>query len=94
LKSLDPRLRPGMSATAEIIIEKQPNAILIPTRASFTQNGMPAVYVQRGHDFQMRAIKVGKRNDDDLVVLSGLKEGELVTLENPIEAMKKARKKL
>ena len=42
----------------------------------------------------MRAITVGKRNDDDLVVLSGLKEGELVTLENPIEAMKKARKKL
>ena len=94
LKSLDPRLRPGMSATTEIIIEKQPNAILIPARASFTQNGKPAVYVQRGHDFQMRAIKVGKRNDDDLVVLSGLKEGELVTLENPIEAMKKARKKL
>ena len=37
LKSLDPRLRPGMSATTEIIIEKQPNAILIPAHASFTQ---------------------------------------------------------
>jgi len=30
----------------------------------------------------------------DLVVLSGLKEGELVTLESPAEAAKRAKKKL
>ena len=29
-----------------------------------------------------------------MVVLSGLKEGELVTLENPAEAAKRAKKKL
>lgn len=94
LKKLDPRLRPGMSATAEIIIERQPNALLIPVRASFALNGKPAVYVQKGQDFQTRNITVGKRNDDDLVVLSGLKEGELVTLESPVEALKRAKKKL
>ena len=52
LKNLDPRLRPGMSATAEIIIESEPNALLIPARASFTQNGKPAVYVQKGQEFR------------------------------------------
>jgi multidrug efflux pump subunit AcrA (membrane-fusion protein) len=41
LRNLDPRLRPGMSATAEIIIEKQPKALLIPVKSSFTQNGKP-----------------------------------------------------
>lgn len=92
LKNLDPRLRPGMSATAEIIIESQPNALLIPAKASFTQNGKPAVWVQKGHQFETRSIQVGKRNEDDLVVLSGLKEGELVTLENPTEAAKRAKK--
>lgn len=94
LKNLDPRLRPGMSASVEIIIEKQPNALLIPARASFSQNGKPAVYVQQGQRFLTRAIEVGKRNDEDLVVTRGLKEGELVTLENPAEAAKRARKKL
>jgi RND family efflux transporter MFP subunit len=94
LKNLDPRLRPGMSATAEIIIEKQPNALLIPIKASFTQNGKPMVYVQRGQNFSPRAVEVGKRNDNDMVILSGLKEGEIVTLENPIEAAKRAKKKL
>jgi len=94
LKNLDARLRPGMSASAEVIIERDPNALLIPTRASFTQNDKPAVYVQKGQQFLIRSITVGKRNDDDLVVLSGLKEGELVTLENPAEAAKRAKKKL
>lgn len=94
LKKLDPRLRPGMSATAEIIIERHPDALLIPVRASFTSNGKPAVYVQKGKDFSLRTITVGKRNEDDIVVLRGLKEGELVTLENPAEALKRARKKL
>jgi len=94
LKNLDPRLRPGMSASAEIIIEREPNALLIPSRASFLQKGKPAVYVQKGQDFSVRLIQVGRRNEEDLVVLGGLKEGELVTLESPAEAAKRAKKKL
>ncbi len=54
--------------------------------------GKPAVYVQKGANFQLRPIEVGKRNDTDIVVLKGLKEGEIVALENPIEAAKKAKK--
>ena len=94
LKNLDPRLRPGMSASAEVIIERQPNALLIPIRASFVHNGKPAVYVQRFQQFQIRQIEVGKRNEEDIVVLKGLKEGELVTLENPAEAARRAKKKV
>lgn len=92
LKNLDPRLRPGMSATAEIIIESQPGMLLIPVRASFVNKGKPAVYVQKGQNFQLRAIEVGKRNDTDIVVLKGLREGESVALENPAEAAKRAKK--
>jgi RND family efflux transporter MFP subunit len=94
LKKLDPRLRPGMSATAEIVIERNPSVLLIPVRASFNQNGKPTVYIQKGQQFVTRAITVGKRNDDDLIVTGGLNEGELVTLENPAEAAKRAKKKL
>ena len=92
LKNLDPRLRPGMSATAEVVIESEPNTLLIPVRASFLEKGKPAVYVQKGQQFPIRVIEVGKRNDTDMIVTKGLKEGELVTLENPIEAAKKAKK--
>jgi HlyD family secretion protein len=94
LKNLDDRLRPGMSATAEIIIERQPNMLMIPTRASFDKDGKPAVYVQIGKNFVVRPIQIGKRNDDDIVVTGGLKDGEIVTLESPAEAAKRAKKKL
>ncbi|MDX2149215.1 MAG: efflux RND transporter periplasmic adaptor subunit [Bryobacteraceae bacterium] len=92
LKNLDSRLRPGMSASAEVIIESEPNTLLIPIKASFMHQGKPAVWVQKGQNFEIRKIEVGKRNDTDMVVLKGLKAGEVVTLENPEEAAKKAKK--
>jgi HlyD family secretion protein len=92
LRKLDDRLRPGMSAGAELILENYPNCILIPVRASTTSNGKPAVYVQKGNDFVLRPIEVGKRNETDIVVLKGLAPGETVALENPVEAAKKAKK--
>lgn len=92
LKNLDPRLRPGMSTSSEIIIESVPNSLLVPIKASFMHNGKPAVWVQRGQNFEIRKIEAGKRNDTDLVVLKGLKPGETVTLENPVEAARKAKK--
>jgi len=94
MKSLDPRLRPGMSASTEVIIERQPAALLIPLRASFSKDGKPAVYLQKGKDFAVRPIFVGKQNDEDIVVTGGLKEGDMVTLESPAEAAKRAKKKL
>jgi len=94
LKNLDSRLRPGMSATAEIIILREPSQLLIPVRSSFDKDGKPAVYVQVGKSFELRRVKIGQRNDDDLIVTGGLKEGEIVTLESPAEAAKRAKKKL
>jgi D-arabinose 5-phosphate isomerase GutQ len=61
-------------------------------RASFVHAGKPAVYVQKGHAFHIRTIQVGKRNENDIVVLSGLRDGESVALEDPAEAAKRAKK--
>jgi RND family efflux transporter MFP subunit len=94
LQKLDPRLSPGMSASAEVIVHREPNQLLIPIRASFDKDGKPAVYLQDGKTFRVVPIEVGSRNDDDIVVLKGLKEGDMVTLESPEEAAKKAKKKV
>lgn len=92
LRNLDARLRPGMSCTAELIIESTPKSLLIPVRSRFTLNGKPAAYVQRGSEFVLRPIQIGKGNEQDVVVTGGLRVGETVALENPIEAAKRARK--
>ncbi len=88
----DPRLRPGMTGSATVITEVIPGQILIPVKGSFLSNGQPAVYVQKGNDFQLHAIEVGKRNDTDLVVTKGLSAGDVVALENPVEAARRAKK--
>jgi len=92
LANTDPRLRPGMSASADILIESAPNSLLIPLKASFVHQGKPAVWVEKGQGFEIRRIEVGKRNDSDMVVTSGLREGERIALEDPNEAAKRAKK--
>jgi RND family efflux transporter MFP subunit len=94
MSSTDPRLRPGMSASIDIIIESQPNVLLIPIKASFTQGGKPMVFLQAGDRFNRRQVEVGARNDADIIVTSGLQEGDLVAQEDPAEAAKRAKKKL
>ena len=92
MKRTDPRLRPGMSASVEVIIEKHEKQVLIPIRASFLQKGKPAVWVQKGGGFEVRLIEVGKRNDTDMIVVKGLKAGENIAMEDPAEVAKRARK--
>jgi HlyD family secretion protein len=94
LKALDPRLRPGTSASAEVIIERQADSLMIPVRANFDKNGKPAVYVQKGAGFELRQVQVGKRNEDDVVIVGGLKEGDVVALEDPVKLAKKGKKKI
>ncbi|MCZ2154121.1 MAG: efflux RND transporter periplasmic adaptor subunit [Bryobacterales bacterium] len=92
LRSLDSRLRPGMTANAEVVISSVPNSLLIPITASFTKDGQPAVWLQKGSHFVLTPIVAGERNDTDVLVLKGISEGDVVALEDPTEAMKRARK--
>jgi multidrug resistance efflux pump len=94
LKNLDDRLRPGTSASAEIVVERQPNTLTIPLQANFDKNGKPIVYVQSGTGFVVRPITIGKRNESEVVVTSGLKEGEIVATQDPIKLARQAKKKL
>ena len=80
---LDVLLRPGLLADVEIIIEKLPNVIHIPTQALFEKDGKPMVYVRVGRHWDERFIKPLKRSESTLVVESGLNAGELVALSNP-----------
>lgn len=83
----DPRLRPGMSATARVATSRVPDAILIPAEAAFQNAGRTVAYVLsratfRG-GFTEREIVVGRRGDGQLEVLQGLKSGEQVALKTP-----------
>ena len=81
-----------MSASADVLIESAPNALLIPLKASFYREGQTCGVDCQGHHFQKRIIEVGKRNESDIVVLKGLQENDRIALENPDEVAKRAKK--
>ncbi len=83
IKKLDERLRPGMSVTAEVIVERLPGVIVIPAKASFQVEGKPTVFVKEGQTFRPQPIEVHARNGNEIVVSSGLEEGDVIALENP-----------
>jgi len=92
LVTRDERLRPGMTANAEVVIRSEPDSMLIPISASFTKDGKPAVWLRRGTGFVLTEIEVGERNDSDIQVVKGIRAGDVVALEDPEEAVKQARK--
>jgi multidrug efflux pump subunit AcrA (membrane-fusion protein) len=56
IEQLDPRLRPGMSVSVEIIVESRPGALVIPAKASFQSEGQPTVFVAQGVGFRPQPI--------------------------------------
>ena len=48
----DARIRPGMSASGRIAVEKVANGILVPAESVFEKNGGSCVYVLSGSKFE------------------------------------------
>jgi multidrug efflux pump subunit AcrA (membrane-fusion protein) len=84
----DARVRPGMSATARVAVEKLLACILIPPEATFQKFGKTVAYVLSGSSFQERSILVVKRGESQVAVARGLKPGERVALKDPTTAQK------
>jgi len=82
---LEVLLRPGLLADVEIIVDKIPDAIHIPTQAVFEKEGRLFVYVQNpvANRFEQRFIKLAKQSESVMVIAEGLKPGEVVALNDP-----------
>ena len=76
-------LRPGLLADVEITVERIANAIHIPAQAIFEKEGKPAVWVETGHRFQQRVVKLARRSESTMVISEGLKPGEVIALSDP-----------
>ncbi|QNR22873.1 efflux RND transporter periplasmic adaptor subunit [Croceimicrobium hydrocarbonivorans] len=90
--------RPGMTASLEILTDRQNGVLSVPIQAVTTRadtSDMPAyarkklddadeegdelfeiVFVKKEGKAELRVVKTGIQNDEDIVILSGLEEGE------------------
>jgi HlyD family secretion protein len=80
----DVRLKPGLSATAEIIVNEHANAFFIPLEAVFVdEQDRTVAYVKKGGSIQARPIVIEESNDRVAVIKEGLQEDEEVLLARP-----------
>jgi HlyD family secretion protein len=88
LDNASPELRPGMSARILISTEVMPNVLWVPAQAVFESDGRSFVYVQSPSGFVPADINVVRRNESQ-VVLTGLKDGQMVAMASPDQQNKK-----
>jgi HlyD family secretion protein len=83
LDQTDARLKPGMTAQLTVVVDRVPDALTIPVEASFQKSGQTVAYVWAGSKFEERAIEVGRRSRDRILVAKGLRAGDRVALKDP-----------
>ncbi len=75
------RFKPGMYAKTTFLADAL-NALFVPTGAVVNVQGRNYVFVKQGLSFERREIAIEQQIGDNIVVSSGLREGELVVKES------------
>jgi len=81
IDSADARLKPGMSAKVDIIIDEYDNVLSVPLEAVFERDDTTVVYAKSGKKIP---VALGKRNDYSVIITSGLEEGNELRLVDPM----------
>lgn len=77
-------LRVGTGVDVDLVIRRVPGALLVPLEAVVSAaDGGSQVYRVEDGVVRVRSVKTGERNEDQVVVLDGLREGDLVVVAEP-----------
>ncbi|QQQ02074.1 efflux RND transporter periplasmic adaptor subunit [Lysobacter enzymogenes] len=81
IKNPDGLWRPGSAVHARVTVEQQPVALAVPLTALQRMDDGDVVFVRDGERYSARPVKLGRRDARRAEVLSGLKAGEQVVVE-------------
>jgi len=80
----DTTLRPGMTTSNTIISGEIEDALYMPVEAVHSQgDSITYVYIKEGLSTTKQEVKIGQSNSDEVIVLKGLQESDLVFLSDP-----------
>ncbi|HUR27911.1 MAG TPA: efflux RND transporter periplasmic adaptor subunit [Planctomycetota bacterium] len=78
-----PEMRPGMSCSVVIRVEELPETLYLPVQAVFHEERGNVSYVATTKGIEVRSVKIGRYNTENVQIISGLAEGETVLLNRP-----------
>ena len=81
LANADGLWRPGSAVKARITVEQQPADLVVPLSALQNFRDWDVVFVRVGDTYEVRPVTLGKRDATHVEVLSGLKAGDAVVVE-------------
>jgi HlyD family secretion protein len=92
IKDIDHRVRPGMTAILSIPVSSADNVLAIPLAAVFTEGGERFAFVKTDDGFDRRPLVLGVTDYAFAEVIQGLSAGEVVSLEQTVNAEKSGGK--
>lgn len=85
-----PELRQGMTANVVITTERRRNVLWAPAQALFESDGRTYVFLQTPTGFAPTDVKLERRSESQ-VVLSGIREGQVVAMASPDQQQQKGK---
>jgi multidrug efflux pump subunit AcrA (membrane-fusion protein) len=83
IEERDSRLKPGLTATLDIIVDRQEDVISVPLPTVVSRRGEHFVFVANGGKIEERKVVLGPSNEQSIVVQKGLRPGEQLILGLP-----------
>ena len=81
---VDSRIIPDLTASAEIIINSEKDAVITPRAAVFEDSGKPFVFLQSPTGWVRKQVELGLQSNTAATVRSGLQKGDRVALQRPM----------
>ena len=78
IQGSDPRLLPDLSSALDLDLRSEQKVLAVPRQYVTNDAGKSFVWVKNGGSFEKRTVKTGASSDVEVVVLSGLEEGDIV----------------
>jgi RND family efflux transporter MFP subunit len=86
------QLMPGMTVSCQIIVDQITDTLFVPLEALFQKGADNIVYVKKGNHFEPQPVSIGDQNQDFVIIVDGIKEGDEVALMDPTLGEEKEKK--
>lgn len=83
LNETNNNIRPGMTTSNKILIDKKDDVLMIPLEAIFAKDSISYAYVKSGLSIDKKQVELGPSNNEVVIIYKGLKENDVVYLNKP-----------
>lgn len=85
----DEKFRQGMTSRVRVLINKTTDTLYIPQESIFGEKENRYIFVKKGTGYEKRNVKLGDTNENHIIAVNCLSEGEIVLLRDPTKKIER-----